>query len=235
MSIYIVNEKFQYTLTTSSVEYIKNYNFSDATVTTIPATISNIDSGSTNIPAIPITVNITTSDPWLEILDPVTNTSLKYPSANVVLQPISSKQILVRFNLPPDIDVLSSASLEPKIIFDLQSGSRPISTTTTNGGVSNIIVGPDTITMYVNDIQTIGVQVFGQNGELQPNVALDWKIDDVNIVDFTEEEQQQIGAYQTREMRGLSTGSAVLRVSDNAGRNKFINITVASLSDGPAT
>lgn len=235
MSIYIVNEKFQYTLTTSSVEYIKNYNFNDATVTTIPATISNIDSSSANVVALPITVNITTSEPWMQVIDPVTNTSLKYPLANVVLQPTSSKQILIKFDLPPNIDILPSASLEPRIFFDLQSGSRPISTTTSGDGVSNVIIGPDTVTMYLNDILTIGVQAFGPNGELQPNVALDWVIGDSTIINFVDEGQQEISTYIVREVQGLSTGSTTLRVSDNAGRNKFIFVNVLSLSDGPAS
>jgi hypothetical protein len=53
MSTYKIREKFSYVMTTSSIEYIRNYNFNTASVSDIPLVMNNSDE------TVPITVNIT--------------------------------------------------------------------------------------------------------------------------------------------------------------------------------
>lgn len=125
MSTYNIREKFTYALATSSIEYIRNYNFNTATVTDIPLAMSNSDT------EIPITVNITTTVPWIQIVNPTTGANLKFPSGNVVLGPTSSSVVLVKIDLPPEIENVPSSSIYPDISLDIKSGSFPITPVTT--------------------------------------------------------------------------------------------------------
>lgn len=231
MSLYNVREKFKYTLPTSSVEYVKNYNFSADTSTTVPIIIENIDSGSG---ALPITVNISVSDPWVSVINPSTQRSLIYPVGNVVLQPSgsisSSKTISVTFNLPPDIDVLPSASLEPRIHFDLLSGSFPINAEDIGGSsgppLRNIIVAPDFIDMYINDMQTIIVYAYDNEGNVQSDIALAWTVSNSNIIQIVNEAPVQPADFVTYKIiKGVGIGTATLTIRDNIG-GKSANILV---------
>lgn len=126
MSNYNIREKFSYTLATSSIEYIRNYNFNSATVTDIPLSMSNADS------EIPITVNITTTEPWMQVVDSTTGLSVKYPDGNVVLQPTSSVVVLVKIDLPPEIENIPEKVIEPSINIEILSGSFPITSSQNN-------------------------------------------------------------------------------------------------------
>lgn len=243
MSLYNVREKFKYTLPTSSVEYVKNYNFSADTSTTVPIIIENIDSGSG---ALPITVNISVSDPWVSVINPSTQRSLIYPVGNVVLQPSgsisSSKTISVTFNLPPDIDVLPSASLEPRIHFDLLSGSFPINAEDIGGSsgppLRNIIVAPDFIDMYINDMQTIIVYAYDNDGNVQSDIALEWTVSNSNIIQVVNEASPLPADVITYKIiKGVGIGTATLTIRDNiGGKSANILITVSQqLGASPQT
>ncbi len=104
MSTYNIREKFIYALATSSIEYIRNYNFNTSTITDIPLALGNTDT------EIPITVNITTTVPWIQIVNPTTGANLKFPSGNVVLGPTSTSVVLVKVDLPPEIENVPSSS-----------------------------------------------------------------------------------------------------------------------------
>ena len=243
MSLYNVSEKFKYTLPTSSVEYVQHYNFNADTSTTVPIIIENIDSGSG---ALPITVNISVSDPWVSVINPSTQRSLIYPVGNVVLQPSgsisSSKTISVTFNLPPDIDVLPSASLEPRIHFDLLSGSFPINAEDIGGSsgppLRNIIVAPDFIDMYINDMQTIIVYAYDNDGNVQPDIALEWTVSNSNIIQVVNEASPQPADFVTYKIiKGVGIGTATLTIRDNiGGKSADILITVSQqLGASPQT
>jgi hypothetical protein len=98
MSTYNIREKFSYVMTTSSIEYIRNYNFNTASVSDIPLVMNNSDE------TVPITVNITTTVPWIQVVNPTNGANLKFPSGNVVLGPTSSSVVLVKIDLPPEIE-----------------------------------------------------------------------------------------------------------------------------------
>lgn len=117
MSTYNIREKFTYALATSSIEYIRNYNFNTATVTDIPLVMSNSDT------EVPITVNITATEPWIEIVNPTTGANLKFPSGNVVLGPTSNSVVLVKIDLPPEIENRPETVIYPNINLDIKSGS----------------------------------------------------------------------------------------------------------------
>lgn len=243
MSLYNVREKFKYTLPTSSVEYVQHYNFNADTSTTVPIIIENIDSGSG---ALPITVNISVSDPWVSVINPSTQRSLIYPVGNVVLQPSgstnSSKTISVIFNLPSDIDVLPSASLEPRIHFDLLSGSFPINAEDIGGSsgppLRNIIVAPDFIDMYINDMQTIIVYAYDNEGNVQSDIALAWTVSNSNIIQIVNEAPVQPADFVTYKIiKGVGIGTATLTIRDNiGGKSANILITVRQqLGASPST
>jgi hypothetical protein len=120
MSTYNIREKFSYVIATSSVNYVRNYNFNSATVTDIPLAMANSDE------SVPITVNITTTQPWMQIVDPTTGKDLRYPSGNVVLEPTSSKVVLLKLDLPPEIESIPETTIRPFINLDIKSGSFPI-------------------------------------------------------------------------------------------------------------
>jgi hypothetical protein len=120
MSIYNIRELFVCTIATSSIDYVRNYNFNSATVTDIPIFMFN--SGS----EIPITVNITTTEPWMQIVDGQSGANLKYPSGNVVLGPTSSKEVLLKIDLPPEIESIPESVIRPEVLFEILSGSFPI-------------------------------------------------------------------------------------------------------------
>ena len=144
MSTYNIREKFSYTLTTSSIEYIRNYNFNTATVTDIPLAMSNSDT------EVPITVNITTTEPWIEIVNPTTGANLKFPNGNVVLGPTSSSVVLVKIDLPPEIENIPESILYPNISLDIKSGSFLITSSqntnvqTTGSENNTTSIAPDT-------------------------------------------------------------------------------------------
>jgi len=125
MSTYNIREKFSYIMTTSSLEYIRNYNFNTTTITDIPLIMSNSDT------EIPITVNITTTEPWVQVVDSTTGFSLKYPQGNVVLEPSSSKTVLVKIDLPPEIENIPEKVIEPSINIEILSGSFPVTSSQT--------------------------------------------------------------------------------------------------------
>lgn len=125
MSTYNIREKFSYVMTTSSIEYIRNYNFNTSTITDIPLIMANSDT------AVPITVNITTTQPWIQIVDSTTGVSVKSPEGNVILEPSSSKTVLVKIDLPPEIENIPQTVIEPSINIQLLSGSFPITSSQT--------------------------------------------------------------------------------------------------------
>lgn len=148
MSTYNIREKFSYTITTSSIEYIRNYNFNTASISDIPLSMANTDT------EVPITVNITTTEPWIQVVDPITGANKKYPNGNVVLGPTSSSVVLVKIDLPPEIENLPSASIYPNISLDIKSGSFPISTTTSTTGSSMKEASDNTDMVSGNTIYT---------------------------------------------------------------------------------
>lgn len=136
MSTYNIREKFSYVMTTSSIDYVRNYNFNTSTVTDIPLIMSNSDEQT------PITVYIKTSMPWIEVIDPTTGASVVNPVGNVVLPPSSSTAVLVKIDLPPNIESNKINNLKESIFLEIKSGSfkieQPTQTTnTTNESTSN--------------------------------------------------------------------------------------------------
>jgi hypothetical protein len=171
MSIYDIDTLFSYVIPTSSLDYVRNYNFNTTTVSSLPLTL--INSGS----EIPITINITTTVPWIQVTDPSTGANLKYPSGNVVLPPTSSKLVYIKVDLPPEIEAVTETTVRPNIILDAITGSFLIirSTTNTTGSAtgstasgsqsSKIQISTYDVTLRVGEKQLVEFTIYNNKGE----------------------------------------------------------------------
>lgn len=138
MSIFDVRKVFTYTITTSSINYVRNYNFNSSTITDIPILLQN------NGAEIPITVELTTTQPWMQLVDPNTGTSLKFPEANVILQPSSSKTVLLKIDLPTSIESIPAPTLQESVQVNIKSGSIQIVPQQTPTSPEETPTSPDT-------------------------------------------------------------------------------------------
>lgn len=178
MSIFDIRKDFAYQIdiNSSSINYVRYYNFSSTTTTTIPLTLYN--SGSQQIP---ITVNMTTSEPWIQITDSANGSDLKFPNGNVVLSPNQTKIVSVVVDLPPEIEILPSSSINSFVNIQLKSGSFPIvpSTTGGNNGLKNIIVTTaDLATIIQGQSQVIEATVYDNDGNIIQSPNIEWMSED---------------------------------------------------------
>ena len=234
MSTYNIREKFSYILATSSVEYIRNYNFNTSTVSDIPLTMNNSDE------VIPITVNITTTVPWMQVVDVTTGKSLKFPEGNVVLEPTSSKVVLVKIDLPPEIEnERAPQPLRPNISLDIKSGSFPIippSTTSSQQTPKNTITVPQTTyTIDPGERVQVDITVYNTDGLPEKDASVVWKSTNMSIVQVEEPENTQIdyNPYTPRIIRGISPGETTVTITAGPERQTSITFIVRDTSAGP--
>jgi len=233
MSTYNIREKFTAVLATSSIEYIRNYNFNTTTVSDIPLTMANSDT------AVPITVNITTTVPWIQIVNPTTGANLKFPSGNVVLGPTSTSVVLVKIDLPPEIENVPSSSIYPDISLDIKSGSFPVISPESTGSQANTITVPQsTYTIDPGEQVKVDITVYNADGIPDKDVPdVVWKSNDTSIVLVEEPENTQIdyNPYTPRIIRGLSPGETTVRITAGPERETSITFIVRNISssDGP--
>lgn len=229
MSTYNIREKFSYALATSSIEYIRNYNFNTSTITDISLALGNSDT------EVPITVNITTTEPWIEIVNPTTGANLKFPNGNVVLGPTSTSIVLVKVDLPPEIENIPESVIYPNISLDIKSGSfpiiRPSNTDTSN---KNAITAPQsTYTIDPGERVPIDITVYDADGN--PDTAalnVVWRSTDMSIVQVEEPENIEIdyNPYTPRIIRGISPGETTVTITAGPERNASITFIVRETS-----
>lgn len=216
---------FSYTISSSSISYVRNYNFNPTTVTPINLTLINKNS------VVPLTVDISASNPWMTIIDPVTNTSVVTPAGNVVLPRSSSKVVLIRLDLPADIEAIrSEVSVPVSMSFYIQSGSFPKTPSTSTSGTSGTN-GTSGQTSTVEDymiVVTSEVQVrpnastatnvtFIKNGLpkiVEPStITYDILNEDVAVIEQRIPEAGLPGnTLNTVVIRGVSLGETSLRI-----------------------
>jgi len=223
MSTYNIREKFSYVLATSSIEYIRNYNFNTSTVTDIPLAMANSDT------EVPITVNITTTVPWIQIVNPTTGANLKFPSGNVVLGPTSTSVVLVKIDLPPEIENVPSSSIYPDISLDIKSGSFPIiSPPAPTGSQANnkntITVPQSTYTIDPGERVQVDITVYDVDGNPVKNVP-----------DVVWKSNKDYNPYTPRIIRGISSGETTVTITAGPERETSITFIVrdTSSSAGP--
>lgn len=229
MSTYNIREKFTYTLATSSIEYIRNYNFNTATVTDIPLALGNSDT------EIPITVNITSTEPWIQIVNPTTGANLKFPSGNVVLGPTSSSVVLVKIDLPTDIENRPETVIYPNISLDIKSGSFPIipSSNTNTSNKNTITVPQSTYTIDPGERVQIDITVYDTEGNPQKDVFnVNWKSNNTSIVLVEEPQNTEIdyNPYTPRIIRGISPGETTVTITAGPERETSITFIVRETS-----
>jgi hypothetical protein len=231
MSTYNIREKFSYVLASSSIDYIRNYNFNTTTVTDIPLSMANLDT------EVPITVNMTTTVPWIQIVNPTTGANLKFPSGNVVLGPTSTSVVLVKIDLPTDIESVSASVLYPDISLDIKSGSFPIipptGSTTTTFAKNTITVPQSTYTIDPGERVQIDITVYDTEGKPEKDVQnVVWKSNNTSIVQVEEPENTQIdyNPYTPRIIRGIGAGSTTVTITAGPERKTDITFVVRDTS-----
>lgn len=223
MSVYNIREKFSYSIATSSIDYIRYYNFNPSTVTDIALAMANSDE------EIPITVNITTTKPWITIVDPVSGVSLKYPEGNVVLTPTSSKVVLVKVDLSTEIESeRAPAPLYENISLDIKSGSFPIipQNTSNNSSPKNVIISENDIYyLNVGESVEVNITVYDSDGNQDLSAEVDWRSDNRSIVRVEEQSNTQTdyNPYTPRNVIGVSPGETTVTIS--AGENRTTTVT----------
>lgn len=182
MSVYNIREKFSYVIATSSIDYIRNYNFNTSTVSDIPITMTNSDD------TIPITVNMTTAEPWMQIVDPLTGKDVKLPNGNIILQPGSSSVVLLKIDLPPEIESRPETVIYPNISLDIKSGSFPILLPSQVPGATNqttasleeirnsIVPEQKEYVLDIGETVKINLAVYDASGSLDTTSNVSWQI-----------------------------------------------------------
>lgn len=236
--LYDIRRKFSYTITTSSIEYIRNYNFNTSTVSDIALEMANSDD------TIPITVNMTTTDPWIRIVNPTSGVDLKYPNGNVVLQPTSSTVVLVKIDLPPEIESIPESTIYPNIVLDIKSGSFPIIAPAGGGSeaTTNTIIPENNIYyLQIGERISVNITVYDAEGNQDLTAAVNWRSNNSSVVQVEEPQNTEVdyNPYTPRIIRGISPGETTVTISADDNRTATIAFIVrepaGSDSSGGAT
>lgn len=207
MSLVDVNKIFTYSFPTSSIDYVKNYNFSSNTVSNLPLTIGNSSK------EFPITVNITSSKSWIRVLEATSYQPVMTPAANIVLQASSSRNLLVSIDLPSELDNAWEASVFENLIFDIVTGSNSIVSATSNRQNRNKIVpDEDIVILNRNETKKLSIKVYDDSGvEMSGDTAI-WNVIDTTVarVSFTEPSI----SYLDRNITGINVGSTDIIIVD---------------------
>ena len=236
MSAIDVRKLFSYTIATSSISYIKNYNFNSNTVSTIPLSMANSSE------ELSLTVNITTTYPWVSVVDPTTGTNKKYPQGNIVLGPTSSSVVFVKIDLPPELESQPNREINDLYIsLDIKSGSFPIITTgQTQTGLKNIIVVENDI-YYINvgERVPVNITVYDVNGDQDLSALVEWNSNNMSIVQVEEPQNTEVDytPYSPRYIRGISPGTTAVNIitQDSSDRSASIRVTVRQTATDTST
>lgn len=221
MSVYNIREKFSYNLATSSLDYVRNYNFNTTTVSNIPLLLRNSDE------TLPMTVDMTTTDSWLRIVDPQSNKDLRYPSGNVVLPPSSSKLVYVKIDLPPNIEEIPETVIYPSITFNLTSGSNLIVTPNeTQGKPTNALIVPANINLQIGETQLIVIKVYDSTGVEEDGGQVDWTVQNMSIAQLSYQ-STEVDSLDRRIIRGISPGTTKIIYNAN-GRTAETTVTTST-------
>jgi len=231
MSIYDIRKDFSYRIDTSSIDYIRYYNFNTDTVTTIPITFYN--SGSQQVP---ITVNIKTSEPWMQIIDPLTGADLKYPNGNIVLTPNNNQVVSLKVDLPPNIEQLTSASIDAFVNVEIKSGSFkivPATTSTSDTASGYIQTSVDEINIVRGQSQIIDVTIYDSSKTIKDNPNVKYVSSETTIASV-ESAYPLIDAYTPIKVTGISVGETKITIT-SAELEKTIPVKVVPSTVIPST
>ena len=225
MSILDVRKLFVYRMFTSSVSYIRNYNFNSSVVSTLPLSMSNSSE------EISLTVNITTNVPWIGVVDPNTGNNRKYPNGNVVLGPTSSSLVYIKLDLPPELetDTPKDEPISSLITLDIKSGSFPIigqDNETGNKPTNVIVVENDIYNINVGEIVPVNFTIYGSNGTVEPIAVVTLRSDNMSIVqEVPQEENGETISYSPRYIKGISPGTTTVTITANDNITTSIRVT----------
>lgn len=244
MSIFDINQVFTASMDVRNLTYIRNYNFNVDTVSNLPLYMKNTGE------EIPITVNITTTYPWVRIFDIDTSEDITYPLGNVVLLPNTEKTLAVRVDLPLEIEAVQEINVQPKPVIRLKavSGSFPISripTTTPDDEqqsagrivfISEDEISVDEITITAGETIEIPFMVFDVNGNQKFSSDFSITSDSSNIASVKINKVVVENGYPPMVITGLSGGSTTIRVRvDSVYANLIVNVIPVIVPTTPTT
>jgi len=214
MSLFDIDTIFAYEFPTSSIEYIRNYNFNTASITELPLLLYNSSS------EVPITVDMTVTQPWVAIRDPQTAVDLRYPSGNVVLPPTSSRLVSIFIDLPPEEESKSgTVTLRPEIELNIKSGSFLIvpKTPESSGSRRSDRVVPTDYTVRVGNGQStlLDFVIYKEDGTPDFEVTeneLRFEPGDAAIISAYYE-YQAVTSYSPVTIFGLVVGTTTLAIT----------------------
>lgn len=223
-----VRKAFSYILESSSINYVRNYNFNAATVTDLRLFLANSDATT------PLTVDISASVPWIRVTDPSTGKDITFPSGNVVLPPSSSTTMLLKIDLPPEIEAIVETAIYPDLHFRVVSGSNPretVTTTTATATKNTVVVTSDIVRIFVNEqSEKIIASVYNVNGELESSPIINWRTGDASIaqVDDMLTGTTQVDSINDAEkyIRGVSVGETTVAVRSAGKEPAIIRVIV---------
>jgi hypothetical protein len=180
-------------------------------VTDIPITMENSND------TVPITVDMTTTYPWMQLVDPITGNDLKLPNGNVVLSPTSSKLILLKVDLPPDIESLPDTVLYTNVSLNIRSGSFPLISPTDNSNVSpknTIIPSVDLVRLTVGETQSVDISVYNSAGVVDYDATVAWRSMDATVAKVRVPENTTLDytPYTPRIIEAISVGETTIMI-----------------------
>lgn len=227
MSAFDIDKIFSFVFPTSSIEYIRNYNFKDTTQTRLPLLLINSSD------EVPITVNLQVPEPWIFIQDSTGN-DMRYPKGNVVLNPTSSKEVVIIVDLPPEIESIpgtETVTLRPNITMDVKSGSFAIvpPPSVPTGLTQSDQIIPETYDVIVglNQSTLLEFNINKEDGTPDFNVSFDeisFSVADPTIAS-ADYDYQLVTSYSPVTIRGLSVGNTILNITAK-GFTTSINVIV---------
>lgn len=240
-----VRKAFSYQLESSSISYIRNYNFSTSqnTVTDIPCRLLNSSDDYD------LTVVMSGSVPWIKIIDQY-GTDITFPNGLIEVPRESSTTVTVRIDLPPAIEALPETLVTPQILFKVSSGSI--------GGdpadkVGRLIISGDAgdpvktfvspATLRVGQLSNKIRLVIVTEGKETVPTRVDWSINSGSIAEIIDKEpifQNGVftGQYSTlpiprsneRYILGKASGSALVTAQTPYGQRLVIPVVVTAVT-----
>jgi hypothetical protein len=150
------------------------------------------------------------------------------------LGPTSSSVVLVKIDLPPEIENVPESVIYPNISLDIKSGSFPIiPPTSSQQNLKNTITVPQTTyTIDPGERVQIDITVYDETGSPQKDVNVIWRSINMSIVQVEEPENTQVdyNPYTPRIIRGIAPGETKVTITAGPERQTSITFIVRDTS-----
>jgi hypothetical protein len=177
----------------------------------------------------------------MQIVELGTGLDLKYPNGNVVLAPTSSREIILKIDLPPSIEEKPETVIRPNIIFDLLSGSFPIippTATSPSPSISDFRItvsagGDLPVTLFSGQTLDVDITVFQGNDPITSAPELTIESNNPAVADITKP-TQLVSSYSPVRIRAISGGEAEIKLTYQDAEASIFVTVVQTTTGGPA-